>query len=163
MRDPEPLSPRGRGAGERGESSRDFARNLRKTLTDVERALWKELRAHRFGHLKFKRQQPLGNYVVDFICFERKIVVELDGGQHAESSAYDAARDGWLKEQGFRVLRFWNNDVMSNKEGVLVAIAEACGLDTGHAPLSPGPSPARGEGSYTIRRVSGKSPYWVNA
>ena len=115
-------------------------------MTDVERVMWKELRAHRFGGLKFKRQQPLNNYVVDFICFEKKVVVELDGGQHAENMAYEAARSDWLSSQDFRVMRFWNNDVLKNLEGVMSAIAEACGLDTGYGPLSPGPSPTREEG-----------------
>jgi very-short-patch-repair endonuclease len=132
---------------ERGKDNpRDFARKLRKTMTDVERAMWKELRAHRFGHLKFKRQQPLGNYVVDFVCLEKGIVVELDGGQHAESIAYDKARDDWQRGQGFQILRFWNNEVLSNKEGVLMVIADACGLDGLLYPLSPSPSPTRGEG-----------------
>lgn len=137
-----------RGSGERGEvNSRDFARGLRKTMTDVEHAIWKELRAHRFGDLKFKRQQPLGDYVVDFVCLGKRVVIELDGGQHAENIAYDTARDNWLVGQGFRVLRFWNNDVLNNREGVLVVIAEACGLDAGFSPSSlvPLPQGERGE------------------
>ena len=147
MLDHEPLAPCGRGAGERGKgNSRDFARSLRKTMTDIERAIWKELRAHRFSDLKFKRQQPLGDYVVDFVCLGKRVVIELDGGQHAENISYDTARDNWLESQGFRVLRFWNNDVLNNREGVLMVIAEACGLEAGFSPLSPDPSPAGGEG-----------------
>jgi very-short-patch-repair endonuclease len=72
---------------------------------------------------KFRRQQPIGNYIVDFVCLEKRLIVELDGGQHAESD-YDAKRDAWLSEQGFSVLRFWNNDVLKNVEGVTERIFE---------------------------------------
>lgn len=68
--------------------------------------------------LKFKRQQPIGNYVVDFVCFEKKLVIELDGGQHADQVIQDATRTCWLESQGFEVLRFWNNDVLQNMDGV---------------------------------------------
>jgi very-short-patch-repair endonuclease len=121
----------------------NFARKLRQDATDVERQLWTELRGHRFGGLKFRRQQPLGDYVVDFVCFETRLVIELDGGQHMEQAGYDQLRDDWLQGQGFRVLHFWNNEVIENREGVLEMIAASCGA----YPLSPGPSPAGGEGS----------------
>jgi len=103
-----------------------LARNLRKRSTDAERLLWKNLRAARLSGLKFKRQQPLGSYIVDFICFEKRLIIELDGGQHAEQQDKDRVRDAWLKDQGFNVLRFWNNDVMHNLEGVLLTIERAC-------------------------------------
>jgi len=109
------------------------AKRLRTDSTDAERLLWSRLRAHRLFGLKFKRQQPIGRYIVDLVCFDAKLVIELDGGQHADAVDTDATRDAWLNSQGFRVLRFWNNDVLSNLDGVLAAIA-------GHLP----PSPTRG-------------------
>jgi very-short-patch-repair endonuclease len=100
-----------------------FARHLRQESTDAERLLWSRLRARRFFNLKFKRQQPLGAYIVDFVCFEAHLIIELDGGQHAQQLAYDRERDAWLAAQGFTVLRFWNNEAMNNLEGVLTKIA----------------------------------------
>ena len=100
-----------------------FARNMRTAPTDAETILWRHLRAHRFAGHKFKRQQPIGNYIVDFVCFEAKLIVEADGGQHNGSLA-DEARDEWLTSQGFVVLRFWNNDVLQNIAGVLTRILE---------------------------------------
>ncbi len=85
---------------------------------------------------------PLGCYVADFVCMERRLIVELDGGQH-KGSQHDALRDAWLKSQGFNVIRFWNNDVMSNMQGVLEAIAQAL------ASPPPQPSPVKGEGATT--------------
>jgi very-short-patch-repair endonuclease len=117
----------------------NVARLLRKNSTEIERLLWRHLRAGRFDGYKFKRQQPLGSYVVDFVCFEARLVIELDGGQHADSEA-DCHRDGWLKEQGFNVLRFWNNDVLTNLEGVLQRTHV-------ELPPSPQPSPVKGEGA----------------
>jgi very-short-patch-repair endonuclease len=93
-------------------------------MTDAERRLWYRLRAHRFGGYKFKRQVPIGPYVVDFACLNHGVVVELDGGQHADNAA-DRARDAYLKEQGFRVLRFWNNDALGNTGAVLEKISDA--------------------------------------
>ena len=86
---------------------------LRSNMTDAERRLWYWLRAHRFAGHKFKRQVPLGRYVVDFACLNRSLVIEVDGGQHADS-ARDRQRDAWLRARGFEVLRFWNNDVLKN-------------------------------------------------
>jgi very-short-patch-repair endonuclease len=99
------------------------AKRLRTNSTDAERLLWSRLRAHRLQGFKFKRQQPLGNYVVDFVCFEAHLVIELDGGQHLLAKEEDKARDAWLASMGFRVLRFWNNEVLENLEGVLTRIA----------------------------------------
>jgi very-short-patch-repair endonuclease len=82
--------------------------------------------------LKFKRQKPVGRYIADFVCWERRLIIELDGGQHAEQAAYDRRRDAWLRSQGYTVLRFWNNDVMQQLEGVLEQI---------RCVVSPGPSP----------------------
>jgi very-short-patch-repair endonuclease len=100
------------------------ARSLRANMTDAEKRMWHRLRAHRFGGTSFRRQFAIGAYVVDFVCLESRIVVEIDGGQHAENKR-DAQRDAWLRSQGFEVLRFWNNDVLSNTAGVLEAIAGA--------------------------------------
>ena len=86
------------------------AKKLRTNMTDAERRLWYHLRAHRFEGHKFKRQVPIGRYVVGFACLHRKLVVEVDGGQHSES-ARDRQRDDWLRANGFQVLRFWNHDV----------------------------------------------------
>ena len=90
----------------------DHAKHMRREPTKAEALLWRHLRAHRFSGFKFKRQQPLGTYIVDFVCFTGKVVVEVDGSQHGETQAYDAARTAWLELQGFRVLRFWNHDVL---------------------------------------------------
>src|SRR4051812_2783846 len=100
-----------------------FAKKLRTDSTDAERLLWSRLRAKRFFGSKWKRQHPMGNYIVDFICFEMQIVVELDGSQHATACDEDATRDAWLQSEGFAVLRFWNNEVFENLEGVLTTIA----------------------------------------
>ncbi len=93
-------------------------------MTDAEKRMWHRLRAHRFEGLSFRRQFSIGNYVVDFVCLESRLIIEIDGGQHSESKR-DAARDAWLRSQGFSVLRFWNNDVLSNTDGVLERIAQA--------------------------------------
>ncbi|HEY7221166.1 MAG TPA: endonuclease domain-containing protein [Candidatus Binatia bacterium] len=98
--------------------SRARARQLRRNPTDAERLLWQKLRCWQIDGFKFRRQQSLGRYIVDFVCLERRLIVELDGGQHAEDGEYDAERDAWLRAQGFTVLRFWNNDVIQNSEGV---------------------------------------------
>ncbi len=105
-----------------------LARQLRKDSTKAERALWRELAAKRFFGIKFRRQQPIENFIVDFICYEKKIVIEIDGGQHAceQERLDDAKRDAYLKKIGYNVLRFWNNDVLSNIEGVLEKIRQFC-------------------------------------
>ena len=100
------------------------AKRLRTEMTDAERRLWYRLRAHRFDGHKFKRQVPIGPYVVDFACLGRKVVIEVDGGQHADSPT-DGKRDAYLEQEGFRVLRFWNNDVLRNTDGVLEVILSA--------------------------------------
>ena len=108
----------------------EFARQLRRDQTDVERKLWFALRARRFYKLKFRRQQPIGPYVVDFVSFEAKLVIELDGGQHclATNEATDRARTQRLEADDFRVIRFWNNELIENFDGVLDGIALALGL-----------------------------------
>jgi len=98
------------------------ARSLRSNLTDTEQLLWRHLRLRQINGHKFRRQRPIGPYIVDFVCLEKKLIIELDGGQHAEQSDYDAERDAWLRAQGFTVLRFWNNDVLQNIRSVKDAI-----------------------------------------
>jgi very-short-patch-repair endonuclease len=100
---------------------RDTARRLRHNSTDAERALWFLLRDRRFEGIKFRRQVPIGPYVVDFASIQHQLVVELDGGQHAESSG-DRRRDAFLTAEGWRVVRFWNNEALCNKDGLLEAI-----------------------------------------
>ena len=101
------------------------ARALRNNLTDAERRLWQKLKRRQIATLKFRRQQPIGAFIVDFVCFERRVIVEVDGGQHAEQVPYDEQRTRWLEAQGYLVLRFWNNDVLANTEAVAQAILDA--------------------------------------
>jgi very-short-patch-repair endonuclease len=98
-----------------------IARRLRVDQTDAETVLWNRIRNRQIDGHKFVRQQPIGGYICDFVCRERFLVVEVDGGQHNESAA-DAIRDQRLNADGYRVLRFWNNDVLANLEGVLTVI-----------------------------------------
>ena len=98
------------------------ARELRAQMTDAERLHWHYLRAHRFHGLGFRRQVPLGSYIVDFLCESQRLIVEVDGGQHADRAVEDARRTQWLEAQGYRVVRFWNNEVLGNMEGVWEAL-----------------------------------------
>ena len=98
------------------------ARRLRHDATDAERAIWRLLRNRRLSEYKFRRQHPIGPFIVDFYCHSKRLVIELDGGQHAEQVARDNRRTQWLEERGHRVLRFWDNDVLKNSEGVLEVI-----------------------------------------
>jgi len=100
------------------------AKALRNNMTDAEKRLWIDLRRRHLLGCKFRRQQPLGPYIVDFVCLSERLIVELDGGQHARDLAYDKHRDRWLIEQGFTVLELWNNDVFENIAGVLQRIAD---------------------------------------
>jgi very-short-patch-repair endonuclease len=103
-----------------------LVRQLRRCQTDAERALWARLQNRQLG-VKFRRQAPLGPYIVDFVCLRKRLVVEVDGGQHGEEldRRRDAARTAWLEGEGYRVLRVWNNEVLGNMEGVLTCIMEA--------------------------------------
>lgn len=203
---PLPLRERGGGEGSLTNRTLQFARQMRTGPTDAERLLWRHLRAHHFAGCKFRRQQPLGPYIVDFVCFSARLIVELDGGQHLASTR-DAERDRRLRASGYTVLRFWNDDVLVRTEAVLEEILRALPLSrplsrkgrggssrgatmkvadirtdglratggrrtvlrfrNGDAlsrtaaafeellqdlPLFPGPSPARGEGSFCERR-----------
>ena len=115
-------------------------RELRKNLTDAERLLWKHLRLRQIEGCKFRRQQPIGNYIVDFVCFEKRLIIEVDGGQHSEHLAYDSKRGAWLQSQGFKILRFWDNQVLKETEAVTETIFDALG---GSPHLHP--PPPRGE------------------
>lgn len=99
------------------EDIREWAREMRSHMTDAEALLWRLLRNRRIAGAKFRRQHPMGRYILDFYCHEKKLCVELDGGQHMEAAAYDQQRDAWLRGQGICVLRFWNNQVLMETEG----------------------------------------------
>ena len=101
------------------------AKRLRRDLTEAERRLWSRLRRRQLEGHYFRRQVPLGPYVADFACLDGKLVVEVDGGQHAVEADRDAVRDKWLESRGYRILRFWNNDVLRNTEAVLAEILGA--------------------------------------
>ncbi len=101
------------------------ARHLRRRQTDAERELWQQLRAGRIIAAKFRRQEPIGAFVVDFSCFDPKLVIEIDGGQHVAQCEADARRTAFLERSGYQVLRFWNNDVLGNLDGVIGRIAVA--------------------------------------
>jgi very-short-patch-repair endonuclease len=110
----------------RDPKSISLARNLRRNESDAERKLWSKLRSRQFDNLKFRRQHPIGKYIVDFVSIEKKIVIEIDGSQHMESAniEHDAERTKYLEDEGYAVLRFWNNDVLTNIEGVVIRILE---------------------------------------
>jgi very-short-patch-repair endonuclease len=105
-----------------------FAKELRAGATDAERILWAQLRAKRLGGYKFRRQHRIGKYIVDFVCLERRVVIELDGGQHAtpDGMEHDRVRDNWLKKEGYTVLRFWDNEVLQNIKGAIEIIMRSC-------------------------------------
>ena len=120
----------------------EYARNLRRDQTDAERVLWLSLRDRRLAGAKFRRQHRIGPFIVDFVSRECRLVIELDGGHHAGRREEDEARAFFLERSGYRVLRFWNTDVLANLAGVLERIVATL-RET--AP-SPPPSPRRGEG-----------------
>ena len=121
----------------------DRARQLRRDSTEVEKILWRALR-EKLPSAKWRRQMPIGPYFADFACFASRLVVELDGGQHADASEYDRARTRLIEGQGYCILRFWNNDVTERMDGVLETIATA---------LSP--SPSRGSASIPLPQGEG--------
>ncbi len=101
---------------------RQKARRLRQNQTDAEKIVWQQLRSRQLAGCKFRRQHPLGNYIVDFICLDRKLIIELDGSQHMETLEYDEKRSNFLQQEGFVILRFWNNQVFEELETVLAVI-----------------------------------------
>jgi len=122
------------------EKLKTYARELRVSATDAEQRIWYLLRNRNFFDFKFRRQHPVAGYILDFYCADAGLAIELDGGQHSEQIAYDAQRDAVLQQHGIHTLRFWNNDVLNNTEGVLMEIANAL-------PLTPTLSPQAGRGS----------------
>jgi very-short-patch-repair endonuclease len=126
---------------------RDFARALRRNMTDAETALWQRLRRRQLQGHRFRRQCPIGPWIADFACLERRLVVEVDGGQHAGSQR-DADREAWLHRQGFVVLRFWNNEVLEHIEGVCDMI-----LDSLSKHPCPDAASHAGEGQGRMPRV----------
>ncbi len=122
---------------------RNQARMLRRNMTHAEQVLWKELRRNSLGW-RFRRQYPMPPYVVDFACVEARLIIEADGGQHARPGDHDQ-RDSRLRRQGWRILRFWNIDILTNRPGVLQSITEALGPQCERNP-HPNPPPLAGEG-----------------
>jgi very-short-patch-repair endonuclease len=110
------------------------ARHLRKNLTDAEQKLWRRIRSCQIQGCKFRRQAPIGKYIADFVCLEQKLIIEIDGGQHAVQREYDHNRSEWLKSRGFMVIRFWNNEVLNNMDGVMEVISR---MLTPHPDLPP--------------------------
>jgi very-short-patch-repair endonuclease len=135
-----PLPCHGQAGGflsRRDARRQQHAKGLRTESTDTEQLLWSKLRRRQvLGH-KFRRQQVLGHFIVDFACLEKKLVIELDGGQHAEQQPYDERRSRWLEQHGFRVLRFWDHQVFQELDAILQAIAKA--LEVAPLPASPTP------------------------
>jgi very-short-patch-repair endonuclease len=107
------------------EDIRSYAREMRNRMTDAEALLWMMLRNRRIAGAKFRRQHPVGRYILDFYCDEKRLGIELDGGQHSEAVEYDKQRDSWLRVQGIQVLRFWNNQMLTETEVVLEVIYQA--------------------------------------
>ena len=122
---------------------RQLARSLRKNQTDAERKLWRCLRARELCGFKFRRQYPIAPYIVDFICVEKRLIIEIDGGQHATMSEADGLRSRFLNDRGYRVLRFWDNDALLRTDEVLARILESLGDFHPH----PSPLPQAGEGT----------------
>jgi very-short-patch-repair endonuclease len=123
---------------------RNWAREMRGSMTDAEALLWKFLRGRRMASCKFRRQHPIGRYILDFYCEEKKLCVEIDGSQHMGAVQYDQRRDHWLAGKKIRVMRFWSNQVLSETEAVLEAIYQALEPENAATSLIPGPSPACG-------------------
>lgn len=121
----------------------DRARSLRAGQTDAEQLLWYHLRNRRLRGWKFRRQHEIDLYIADFLCPDIRLIVEIDGGQHGDQVIYDEVRTRKLNQRGYRILRFWNNEVLTNTDGVLEAILEALASPD----PSPQPSPRRGEGA----------------
>ncbi|RCX32277.1 endonuclease domain-containing protein [Thioalbus denitrificans] len=113
------------------------ARKLRANMTDAEQLLWRRLRRRQLDGHKFRRQVPVGLYIADFLCYEKRLIVELDGGQHMERRYHDRQRDDWLRNQGFEVVRFWNDEVLRDPGAVLEEIARQ--LERRTPPPQPSP------------------------
>ncbi|TPG22697.1 endonuclease domain-containing protein [Sphingomonas koreensis] len=144
---PLPLAGGDRGVGSRFRLGRPtaLARALRNNANEIETLLWAQLRRSQLGGLKFSRQMPIAGFVVDFVCRTARLAIEIDGSQHADARAYDARRTQAIEAQGYRVIRFWNSDVLTNIDGVLETILSAA--TSGEREPTPQPPPASGRGS----------------
>jgi len=118
----------------------DKARELRRKQTEAERHLWHGLRSRNLANHKFRRQHVIGNYIVDFVCLDKKLIIELDGSQHLENTMYDNKRTAYLQALGYRVLRFWNNNIFDQLDAILETIMRNLEQHP-----SPHPSPRQGE------------------
>ena len=125
---------------------RQLARSLRKNQTDAERKLWRCLRARELCGFKFRRQYPIAPYIADFICVEKRLIVEIDGGQHATMTEIDNTRTEFLNARGYRVLRFWNNEVLQQLDAVLAKILDSLTHPHSDPHPHPNPLPQAGEG-----------------
>lgn len=112
----------------RNEKLQDYAQKLRHNMTNAERRLWQKIRGRQLGNIKFRRQYVIGNYIADFAAPENRLIIELDGGQHTERQLYDQQRSTFLQAQGYRVLRFWNHDVLQRTDAVLAEILKHCAI-----------------------------------
>jgi very-short-patch-repair endonuclease len=117
------------------DGARARARTLRQNMTEAERRVWQVLRSHQMKGYKFRRQVPIGRYIADFVCHEARLIVEIDGGQHDRLSPREAERSGFLQNEGYRILRFWNNEVLADLDAVHETIADELGRITPTQPL----------------------------
>ena len=132
-----------KGNSQRGKT---FARKLRRSETDAERKIWQQLRSHNLNGVKFRRQHPVGPYIIDFICINEKLVIELDGSQHQRQEDYDAERTAYLERNGYRVMRFWDNDVLLRTDDVMQVIVDTLVVSPHPNPL---PKSIWGEGAIS--------------
>ncbi|HEU0186703.1 MAG TPA: endonuclease domain-containing protein [Gallionellaceae bacterium] len=139
----------------RNPTTQNRARSLRNHATDTERHLWRYLRGCQLGGHRFRRQAPIGNYIADFACLETKLIVELDGGQHQEQTDYDVRRDAQMEAQGFRVLRFWDNQVFQETQAVLEVILQVLEERTSPHPNLP-PRYAQGKELNPLPPLAGE-------
>jgi very-short-patch-repair endonuclease len=145
---PSPLAGEGDSPlGERGEGClplHKHARTMRKKPTEAERRLWTMLRNHYFSTFKFRRQVPIGPFIADFLCYDARLIVEADGGQHAENT-YDERRTTWLEQQDFRVLRFWNHEILTQRRDVMDRLYTALSFPSPRSAKSPSRPLPQGE------------------
>jgi very-short-patch-repair endonuclease len=132
----------------RKDAQTEFARQLRKTMTDAEVRVWFHLRRNQLGGFRFRKQHPVGPYIADFACIEARLIVEIDGSQHG--SPNDAQRDAWLRDNGFRILRFWNNDVLNRIHEVLATILDALSSTLPPSAIGTFPRKQRKEGNGEV-------------
>src|SRR5712664_4828444 len=148
------------------DGARARARTLRRNMTEAERRVWQILRSHQMKGYKFRRQVPIGRYIADFVCHEVRLIVEIDGGQHEPSSPQEAERSGFLQSEGYRILRFWNNEVLENLDGVHQTITkELAGITPtqtlphrGGGPEHALPPPRWGRVGVGVTRAKAKEP-----